>query len=399
MTVNTLRRYKFVAISFVLAMVMSSPAISGKPVEDPTPSLATDLAALVTQGQAVDAEIAAINPGAAGGCTDLGAASTSLADWLAATNVVSDSISSPFSIDTASLDSLDDLSNLTTSIANTIKSMSMDLGSISSTAEIAEFDTLLAAMLRLSTDIGDMANRIGEMADRILVVADNIGIMADRILITQQLQSSNVIAVQNAMLVSQQNAIAISASISTLVYNAELAALLTQANALSVSMNFTNINALDMAFDLGILQAEAATYLAQLNILYGQIVSDSSFASQYTNADTLTLAGDLTTIHRALALSIDGFADDVNSLAPFASTPILSDATASMLALSRDIGIMSDRIMEMVDRIVVMTDNIGEMSQRIVDTQNLQQTNAEFTQASLLTASNTTVNVIAAYGL
>lgn len=399
MTLNTLLRRNVAALSFVLAMVMSLPAISARPVSDPVSALATDLAALVTQGQAVDAEIAAVNPGAAGACTDLGTASTSLGDWLAATRVVSDSISAPFSIDTASLDSLDELSNLTTSIADTLRSMSMDLDGIASAAEIAEFDTLLAAMLRLSTDIGDMANRIGEMADRILVMADNIGLMADRILITQQLQSSNVIAVQNAMLTTQQNAIAISTSISTLVYNAELAALVTQANALSVSMNFTNINAFDMAFDLGVLQAEAATYLAQLNVLYAQVMADSSFASQYTNADTLTLAGDLTTVHRALALATEGFADDVNSLAGFTSTPVLSDATASMLALSRDIGMMSDRIMEMVDRIVVMTDNIGDMSQRIVDTQNLQQTNAEFTQASLLTASNTTVNVIAAYGL
>ena len=399
MTLNVLLRRNLAALSFVLAMVMSLPAISARPVQEPVSTLADDLAALVTQGQAVDSEIAAINPDAAGACTDLGTASTSLGDWLAATKVVSDSINAPFSVDAGSLDSLDALSNLTTSIANNLKLMSMDLDGIASAAEIAEFDTLLAAMLRLSTDIGDMANRIGEMADRILVMADNIGLMADRILITQQLQSSNVVAVQNAMLITQQNAIAISTSINTLVYNTELAALVAQANALSVSMDLTTINALDMGIDLGVLQAEAATYLAQLNVLYAQVTTDSSFASQYTNADTLTLADELTTVHRALALSIEGFADNVNSLAPFTSTPVLSDATASMLALSRDIGMMSDRIMEMVDRIIVMTDNIGDMSQRIVDTQNLQQTNAEFTQASLLTASNTTVNVIAAYGL
>ena len=70
-----------------------------------------------------------------------------------------------------------------------------------------------------------------------------------------------------------------------------------------------------------------------------------------------------------------------------------------MLRLSSDIGIMSDRIMETVDRIVVMADNIGVMAGRIVDTQSIQQTNIEFTQASLLTASNATVSVIAAYGL
>jgi hypothetical protein len=70
-----------------------------------------------------------------------------------------------------------------------------------------------------------------------------------------------------------------------------------------------------------------------------------------------------------------------------------------MLRLNADIGVMSDRIMEMIDRIVVMADNVGAMSARIVDTQNIQQTNIEYTQASLLSASSTTVNVIAAYGL
>ena len=51
MTLNTLLRRNVAALSFVLAMVMSLPAISGKPVKDPVPALATDLAALVTQGR------------------------------------------------------------------------------------------------------------------------------------------------------------------------------------------------------------------------------------------------------------------------------------------------------------------------------------------------------------
>jgi hypothetical protein len=205
--------------------------------------------------------------------------------------------------------------------------------------------------------------------------------------------------VQNALLVTQQNAVALSGSISTLVYNPELAALLTEANALLFSMDMTFLSTLNMGTQLAWLQAEAATWLAQLNVLYLQMMNDSAFASQYINGDTLTLAGDLSNVNRALALALEGFAGDVDSLAPLTSTPILSDATDSMLALSRDIGTMSNRIMEMVDRIVVMADNIGDMSQNIVDTQNLQQTNVEYTQASLFTATDTTVNVIASYGL
>jgi hypothetical protein len=79
--------------------------------------------------------------------------------------------------------------------------------------------------------------------------------------------------------------------------------------------------------------------------------------------------------------------------------PVLSSATDSMLTLTRDIGTMSDRILEMTDRIVVMADNIGTMSGRIVDTQTLQQSNFTLTQNSLLSASTVTVNVIKAAGL
>jgi flagellin-like hook-associated protein FlgL len=79
--------------------------------------------------------------------------------------------------------------------------------------------------------------------------------------------------------------------------------------------------------------------------------------------------------------------------------PVLSSATASILALTRDIGTMSNRIMEMTDKIIVMADNVGTMSGRIVDTETLQQSNFTLTQNSLLSASTVTVNVIKAAGL
>lgn len=55
----------------------------------------------------------------------------------------------------------------------------------------------LSAMLRLSSDIGLMADRIGVMADR-------IGTMSDRIVATQVLQSDNFLATQSNSLESQQ---------------------------------------------------------------------------------------------------------------------------------------------------------------------------------------------------
>jgi hypothetical protein len=382
--------------------IVSSTAFAGRPVADTEPTLsplATDLAALVTRGQALDAELAAISLTPQNSCTELGTAGTSVADWLAGMESVYAGVSSPFSVDTESLASLDALSDLALGVAGRIETLSGDLNSLSATAGLIEYDASLAAMLRLTDDIGGMANRIGEMADRILVMADNIGLMADRILITQQLQNSNIVLTQNSILATQQNVIALSGTVATLAYNPALASLLSQANALAVSMELVSLNPLNMAIELARIESQAALYLAQVVNLYALASQDSASASHYLNGDTLTWAGDLSGIHRGLALSLEIFADAVNQLAASTSTPVLADATSSMLRLSQDIGVMSDRIMEMVDRIVVMSDNIGLMSTRVADTQSLQQTNIEFTAASLLAASNTTVDIIATYGL
>jgi hypothetical protein len=72
--------------------------------------------------------------------------------------------------------------------------------------------TLLNAMnsmLILSADIGKMSNSILEMADQILLMSDNIGMQADQILLTQELQSVNIVATQTSILAAQQLAIGI----------------------------------------------------------------------------------------------------------------------------------------------------------------------------------------------
>jgi replication-associated recombination protein RarA len=62
----------------------------------------------------------------------------------------------------------------------------------------------VGSILRLSDDIGIMANRILEQADQILKMADNIGLQADQIILTQQQQNLNVAATQAALLNAQQ---------------------------------------------------------------------------------------------------------------------------------------------------------------------------------------------------
>jgi hypothetical protein len=398
--IKPFRQLALAVLTLTLLLGAPASAYSCKPVKEPALSpRATDLAALVTQGQAVDAEVAGLNLTAENSCTELGGASTSVADWLAAMQGVYDGLGSAFSVDVESLDALDQLSNLNLSIANNLELQSRDLNTLSTSVDLVEYDASLAAMLSLSDDIGSMGNRIGEMADRILVMADNIGLMADRILITQQLQATNVVATQNSILATQLNAIALSDSISTLVYDPALASLQSQANALGFSMDLVSLNQLNMAFELARIESEVALYQAQVMSMYNIITQDSAVASQFTNGGTLTMLGDLSLINRGLAASLDSYADSINQLAPSTSTSTLGSSVDSMLRLVRDIGIMSDRIVEMSDRIIVMADNIGLMSARIVETQNLQQTNIEFTEASLNTASSTTINVIAANGL
>ena len=128
-------------------------------------------------------------------------------------------------------------------------------------------------------------------------------------------------------------------------------------------------------------------------------MESSQGASHYINGDTLTLLGDLTYLHRALALSLENYARAIETLAPVTDTAVLRDATAAMLRLTADIGVMSDRIMEMTDKIIVMADNIGVMADRIVETQNIQQTNIELTESSILTAQTVTLTVIRNMGL
>jgi uncharacterized UPF0160 family protein len=89
-----------------------------------------------------------------------------------------------------------------------LRSMSSNLLSISLALQnSATSDDLsyINAMLRLSDDIGTMADRIGEMADRIVATELQIGDMADRILETQTIQNVNIANTQANLLKAQEN--------------------------------------------------------------------------------------------------------------------------------------------------------------------------------------------------
>lgn len=380
------------AVLAIAATLACSPAQAGT-------SPAAPLHDLVTQGSALNTQLAGLTLTAGNSCVQLGSVNAAITAFASEIQQVTAGFSAPLTLDASSLMSLDSLSTLAVSMSVRSTALSLDVKKISGTTNMVDYQASLAAMLRLSQDIGAMADRILEMANKILVMADNIGVMADRILLTQQLQNSNIALTQASILTTQQNMVALSNTFNTFAYNSGLAGLVSQGNALSSQMGAVTLGQTTMNTQLASVAASVTTYLNSVIVLYTRMSSDSAAASFYINGDTLTYLGDLSTINVALAHSLDSYAAAINSLAPLTTTPVLSDATASMLQLTRDIGAMANRIVEMGDKIIIMADNVGTMSGRIVDTQTLQQGNITLTQSSLLSAQTTTLNVIATAGL
>ena len=306
---------------------------------------------------------------------------------------------SSFTVTNTDLDVLDDLSYLSQNMSVESVRLSMELNTITDTAELFEYSAGLNAILQLSQDIGAMADRILEMADRILIMADNIGLMADRIITTQVLQNQNIALTQSSILLTQQNIVLLSDSLSTITYNVTLGQIIDNTEALSNEMNQTNFTTNNMQNELATLQSQTVILLESMTTLLDLMVTNSAKMSHYINADTLTMLGDLSGIHRSLSASLESYANMIEQLAPLTDTVILSDATSTMLQLTKDIGIMSDRIMKMTNNIYIMADNIGLMTDKIVTTQNIQMTNVALTKSSLLTSQSIMITVIKNFGL
>ena len=362
-------------------------------------SLTTDLQGLVSDLSLLNTELAGVTVASGGSCSQLGSLNTSIENYIDSMETVYGQLSTPLNLSVDDLSSLDDLTNLVKAMSSETLRLSWELRDIENIYDIFEYRAALTAMLRLSDDIGTMADRILEMADRILVMADNIGAMADRIIITQQLQNANVALTQAAILTTQQNMVAMSDSLSTIMYNLTLGQLSDDTQVLLNQMNAVVLDEFNMASQLASIETATTSVLTQTVNAYVWATQNSQIASHYINGDTLTLLGDLSVIHSALGTALQNYANAINTLSPVTDNLILSDATATMLRLTKDISMMSDRIMEMTDKIIVMSDNIGVMSDRIVETQNLQQTNIDLTVNSVLTAQNVTISVIQNMGL
>ena len=382
-----------VILSLLVSTVITNTANAA------TSALASDLQDLVAQGNNVNTQLAAASLNIDNSCTELGSAIASVEAFITAVEAVSGKLSAPLSLDVDSITALDDLSIVSANIASVLPVLSADISAISANSDLADIQAALDTMLKLSDDIGIMADRILEMADKILLMADNIGLMADRILLTQQIQSSNLALTQAFMLSTQENMITLSVTVDTSAYNNTLNNLTSTGNELSLDMNSTQLTESNMNTELADFENRINDYRDSIMLMFNIVNNDSNIASHYLNSDTLTMLGDLSVINAALAASLNQFAQSVEVLAPDTDIAVLNDSVYSMLRLASDIGLMAGRIVEMGDDINIMADNIGLMAVRIVETQTLQQSNLNLTQSNLSTAQITTVTVISAFGL
>lgn len=358
----------------------------------------SDLQNLSTQGNTLSTELSAFTFNQESSCMKLGTLNRSIEAYTAAIKSTTEAMTS-FSVTEADLTVLDTLSLLARNMGTESLRLTAELNSIEDVAELFEYRAGLSAMLQLSRDIGTMADRILEMSDRILIMANNIGVMANRILITQQIQNSNIALTQASILTTQQNMVLLSDSLSSITYNLTLGQIVSDTDTLAGALNATNLNNDNMDSELASLETQTSALLVKTTNLLLMVIENSKNMSHYINSDTLTMLGDISAANKALALSLETYARTIEQLAPLTQTPVLSAATASMLQLTKDIGVMSDRIMEMTKDISIMADNIGLMADNIVATQDIQTNNILFTEASLLTSQSIMINVIKNFGL
>ena len=150
-------------------------------------ALATDLQSLATQASSINTQMSVMSLNADNSCSELSSVIASVESFTASIESVSANLTAPLSMDVDSLNALDSLSVSSAGIAAFLPLFSTDITAISTVIDQADIQASLDAMLKLSDDIGVMADRILEMADLILAMADNIGLAADQIIATQTL--------------------------------------------------------------------------------------------------------------------------------------------------------------------------------------------------------------------
>lgn len=356
--------------------------------------LFNDVQGLVTQAQELDVQLKNITLNPNSLCGPLIAANQSAHNLANSITQINAKIAAPLQIDSVTLAAIETLSSTMPSLASENLRLSLDLKQITTVTNAITLKDGIVAMLQLSDDIGSMADRIGEMSDKILVMSDNIGLMADRIIVTQQLQSQNILLVQQGLLQTQTNTLSLVSVVETATNDLSLAKLKAEGDLLVAQLSAIVLNPFTMTTQLKTATLSVRTYLDKVKSAHATILDQSMHSTSYISTASLFNQQNITIMLTTLATVIDGYAVAINGLQTITSRSSLSDSLKSMLQMSADIGLMSNRILEMGDVILAMSDNIGMVADEILVTQQIQNTNVATTQASLLATQIFAVTLI-----
>lgn len=203
---------KALALRSLLALtLLAAPAVSRGSFGT---SLATDLDALVAQGSTLLAtaqKTVLTSTTMATALATLGSQVDAYRNSVQGVwnTVYSASATTTFSVTDGILYDLQVLAATSGALAQELARLSAAAQVLAAATSLTTLQSAMATTLRLSDDIGTMADRILEMAGLIMIMADNIGIMADRILATQVIQNTNVELVNDSILTTQQNTITV----------------------------------------------------------------------------------------------------------------------------------------------------------------------------------------------
>lgn len=361
--------------------------------------LSTDLQGLLIEAKSVNTQINGTTLTSEGMCSDLLSINKSSETLIKNIETVTASLSSPLSIDTDSLQALDDLSAEFVSMSTNSTALSLDLTALNTTTDMLAISNAMSAMLRLADDIGTMANRILEMSDKILIMADNIGLMVDRIIVTQQIQSDNLALTQSSILVTQTNSIALASVVDSSVYNADADAITLNGNFLSLDIAVTALTQLNMAWQWANIATDIDALKAQIETTHSAITNASETNTVYVDADSYVALVDMSIMMSSIAIATEGLVLATEALSYTTSDSRLEPSMDSILQLSADIGLMADRILEMADLILAMADNIGLTADQIIATQTLQSTNYAATLTSVEATQSIAISIIAVNSL
>lgn len=375
---------------FLMVMLSAITFYSPKAHAD----LTEDLQILVLQAETLHLQLqdTTLSPDAVcGPLVEVNQAARDLTDNLA---VMNENLVAPLQVDGAMLDAMDILSESGLDLANESMRLSLEVQDLSYQVNGITLKDAITSMLQLSDDIGTMADRIGEMSDKILIMGDNIGLMADRILISQELQNENIQLSMGTILQTQTNVLTLVSSMETQSYSMDMDWITVQGGLLAATMKAVVLNPFRMKYQLENVADDVRSFLESVSAIHQDIVAGTADSTVYLNNDTLIHLSNMSNMLTFLSSGVDGYVVAINGLQAVTSERTLYSSLMSMLQLSADIGVMSNRIVEMGDALLAMSDNIGMEADQILLTQQLQNSNVVITRTSILAAQQMAISII-----